>query len=384
MSTDQAPATARVIALTGFLGAGKTTTMTALAKLLESRGERVSVVTNDQGADLVDTLQTAAAGMDAGEVTGGCFCCRFDDLASVVGTAVNDYGADTVLAEAVGSCTDITATVARPLRREHVDVDVAPVIVVVDPARYRPAQQALTLSEPASDLAYLFDRQLADADIAAVNKIDVMSDADVEGVRRHLRERHPHLGIVPYSAATGAGLTDLLTALGQPAPPERDLEIDYDRYAAAEARLAWLNHAVDIVPRADGVVPSAAWGRSMLTALSDMASAGGWEVGHVKVFVEPHGDRASGTKLSVVRAGQPPALDADGGAMRGATAWVNARVACEPDELDAAVDAAIGAADHVTGVVSTSRTAPSSFAPAYPRPQHRLSAEFAVGRQGKP
>jgi G3E family GTPase len=37
----------RLVLLSGFLGAGKTTTMLAAARLLRERGNRVAVVTND-------------------------------------------------------------------------------------------------------------------------------------------------------------------------------------------------------------------------------------------------------------------------------------------------------------------------------------------------
>jgi G3E family GTPase len=69
------------VPLTGFLGAGKTTTMVAAAKAMQERGHKVAVITNDQSTALIDS-QLARSDLDAAaEVTGGCFCCRFDDLA---------------------------------------------------------------------------------------------------------------------------------------------------------------------------------------------------------------------------------------------------------------------------------------------------------------
>ena len=43
------------IALGGFLGAGKTTTILAAATHLEAQGRTVAVITNDQGTSLADT-----------------------------------------------------------------------------------------------------------------------------------------------------------------------------------------------------------------------------------------------------------------------------------------------------------------------------------------
>ena len=48
--------------LGGFLGAGKTTLARALAGRLRDQGERVAIVTNDQGSLLVDTQLCRDAG----------------------------------------------------------------------------------------------------------------------------------------------------------------------------------------------------------------------------------------------------------------------------------------------------------------------------------
>ena len=55
----------------GFLGAGKTTLALALARRLRERGERVAVITNDQGRSLVDTSRWEDEGARIHEITGG-------------------------------------------------------------------------------------------------------------------------------------------------------------------------------------------------------------------------------------------------------------------------------------------------------------------------
>ena len=68
----------RMILLSGFLGAGKTTLLQEAALELTKQGRRPVVITNDQGEELVDTSLVRSSGLDVGEVTAGCFCCRFD------------------------------------------------------------------------------------------------------------------------------------------------------------------------------------------------------------------------------------------------------------------------------------------------------------------
>jgi hypothetical protein len=184
----------------GFLGAGKTTLILTAARLLQQRGLRPAAILNDQGGDLVDTHYAAAMGIECDQVTGGCFCCRFPDLVDAAGRLL-EFQPDVIFAEAVGSCTDIVATTLRPLLREHRDrFDVAPLTVVLHP-------QA-NFDDP--DLDFLYRNQVAEADILFARGESVQAWLDK---------------IVSREIPAGA----------------KTLDIDYTRYAEAEAALAWLN-----------------------------------------------------------------------------------------------------------------------------------------------
>jgi hypothetical protein len=74
------PQAARYFMIGGFLGAGKTTAVAALAQRLAQDGRRVGLITNDQGSGLVDTAMLRARGFATEEIPGGCFCCRFNSL----------------------------------------------------------------------------------------------------------------------------------------------------------------------------------------------------------------------------------------------------------------------------------------------------------------
>jgi Ni2+-binding GTPase involved in maturation of urease and hydrogenase len=360
------------VPLSGFLGAGKTTTMVAAATALEQAGRRVAVVTNDQGVDLVDTA-LARAKIDAvGEVTGGCFCCKFDDLVDVVTRVVAERRADTVIAEAVGSCTDLHATVVRPLCQYYGDrFLVAPLTTVVEPLRYLAFARAWARGEPESDLSYLFRHQLSEADVIGVNKIDTVPQDRLNDILATLRAHVPEANVVPYSALTGEGLADLIKAWWNTIGALRDEDLDYDRYAAAEAQLAWLNQTVAVTASLPAGFVPAVWAIAALTALSERCAWDQLLIGHVKLTLET---AAGLTKASVTAAGEAPALDlAVTQQVTSANAVFNARVACEPKVLDAAITAAVIAADDAAS--TTSGLGPSaSFKPAYPRPVHRIRA----------
>lgn len=106
-----------LILVGGFLGAGKTTWLARAGLALQERGLSAGLITNDQAGQLVDTKQLADGGFRVEEVTGGCFCCRFEDLVSAAERLAEPGMPDVVLGEPVGSCTDLAATVLRPVRK---------------------------------------------------------------------------------------------------------------------------------------------------------------------------------------------------------------------------------------------------------------------------
>src|SRR5579885_1367774 len=125
----------RFVMLGGFLGAGKTTAMARLARFYMNRGQRVGLVTNDQAQDLVDTNSLRSQGFPVQEVAGACFCCKFDELMGRVGRLEANERPDVILAEPVGSCTDLVATVVQPLKDLYGDrFEVAPYPVLFKPS----------------------------------------------------------------------------------------------------------------------------------------------------------------------------------------------------------------------------------------------------------
>src|SRR5437867_9619651 len=112
---------ARYIMIGGFLGAWKTTCVAKLARSLSDRGLRIGLITNDQGSELVDTAMLRSRGFATEEIPGGCFCCRFHSLVGAANKLTAASRPDVFIAEPVGSCTDLVATVTYPLRRMYGD-----------------------------------------------------------------------------------------------------------------------------------------------------------------------------------------------------------------------------------------------------------------------
>ncbi len=359
----------RFVPVGGFLGAGKTTTFLRAAQELQARGEVVAIVTNDQGEDLVDTeTSRTGTGVAVGEVTGGCFCCRFDDLAEVVDRLIDSHRPTVVLAEAVGSCTDLQSTVVRPLRALRGDqLDVTPLAVVIDPARYRSLRASFGADgADTSDLAHLYHHQLAEADVLALNKADTIGPAECDELCADIAARFPSARVLAYSAATGEHVDELLHVWGQPAPERPSpFAVDYERYGAAEAQLAWTNQVFDV--QGSGFTPDD-WLDQLLADLATGLAADDALVGHVKVRVaSAHGC----AKASLLSARGPASRDeSDPSPTDRATALVNARVAAAPERLDGLIATAVRTADARCAATST-RLRGDVFRPAFPTPTHR-------------
>ena len=227
----------------GFLGAGKTTALLKLAEHLTARGRRVGLITNDQSSGLVDTALVDSRGYPVQEITGGCFCCRFNSLTSAAERLTEEAKPDVFLAEPVGSCTDLRAAVQYPLRRLYGDnYRIAPLSVLVDPLR---ALRILGV-EPGKmfspKVLYVYGKQLEEADIIVINKSDLLDSERRTLLESALRKSYPDARVYSVSARTGEGLERWFAHLGREESDARLApEVDYDIYAEGEALLGWFN-----------------------------------------------------------------------------------------------------------------------------------------------
>ena len=164
----------------GFLGSGKTTAIANVCKILSDKGITTSVITNDQGQCLVDSQVIQQAEIPYAEVTGGCFCCNYNELDSQINLLQKDYNPDEIFAEFVGSCTDLIATVLKPLLQyRESDIEQVTFSSFVDSQLLLMHLQGKAL--PFKDETnYIWEKQLEEAEILIVNKVDLLSATDFE------------------------------------------------------------------------------------------------------------------------------------------------------------------------------------------------------------
>jgi hypothetical protein len=347
------PSNPLLVLIGGFLGSGKTTLLLRAATSLKDRGLRVAVITNDQAGELVDTRLVNASGCTAEEVASGCFCCHFSDFISAA-ERLRSFGPHVIFAEPVGSCVDISATVLQPLKELFSSrFRLAPFTVLADPERAR------RLLQPEADahFSYLFRSQLEEADLVCFTKSDMYSEFPELPVAAALR----------LSARTGEGLNEWLDYVlaGEGTPGGHLLDVDYSKYAEAEAALGWLNWKANF--RSEHPLAPATVVGPFLDRLTESLSLLGAEIAHLKVFDQTP---AGYIKASVCQNGEEPVVDGD---LLASTSLehelvLNLRAKAAPEILDRLVDEAAG---DMPGRVSVIHR--QSFRPSRPLPEHRFT-----------
>ena len=308
---------------------------------------RAAAILNDQGQELVDTRLAGAHGIAADQVAGGCFCCRFSELVDAA-MRLRSHSPDVIFAEAVGSCTDISATVLEPLKLSYAgQFRLAPYSVLVDPQRAREC----AAGDAGSDWPFLFRNQIDEADLICFTKADRHRD-------------FPQLTGAPVrylSALTGQGVREWLDEVlaGQIPAGGRILDIDYQRYARAEASLAWLNCRAAVkltTPLSPALVAG-----PLLDRLDQALSAVGLRIAHLKLMDEtPTGY----LKAGITGNGEEPSVEGilDASPTPVHELLLNVRAAGEPDVLRRVVEEQLAA---IPGSVELRSI--ESFSPAPPQ-----------------
>lgn len=359
----------RFIMIGGFLGAGKTTTIARLAHHYRSHGQHVAIVTNDQAADLVDTHLLRSQGFDVGEVAGSCFCCNFDGLTSTVERLEANQRPDVILAEPVGSCTDLVATVIRPLEKIYErPFDIAPFGVIVKPSHGMKILRRSGKGGFSPQAEYIFRKQLEEADFILLNRIDELPAAEVAELTELLENQFPGRPILKMSAKTGEGLDGFLEFLDQPhAHGQRRMEVDYDLYAEGEAELGWLNAQVLLTAPQDFALDDTLVG--MLERLKERLAEMEAETAHLKLIGMWEGHYGVSNLVSSV---SEPTLSLPSGCLtHRAELVVNARVAMDPEQLAEVVREELAQEAERLGGHAEIKTL-QSFRPGRPVPTHRL------------
>ena len=369
---------ARYIMIGGFLGAGKTTAVAALAQRLAAQGLRIGLITNDQGSELVDTAMLRAKGFATEEIPGGCFCCRFSSLVEAAARLTETTLPDVFIAEPVGSCTDLVATVTYPLRRMYgSEFAIAPLSVLVDPVR---AERVFGLVEGkkfSEKVLYIYRKQLEEADLIVITKSETLPAVRLQRLIARLSEDFPKAEILTASVRENRGLDPWFARLTDTEQHARaTMEVDYELYAEGEALLGWLNATVHLASAAGFDSDT------VLTALARgiQARLAGSEIAHLKMTLSPDGGLGDIAAINLVRSDFVPELSLRLEApVTAGQLIINCRAEAAPETLRDAIRTAVAELPAQFPELTTGLDHLEYFRPGKPQPTHRDVAGSPIG-----
>ena len=215
-----------VTVVTGFLGSGKTTLVNRI--LAEDHGRKIAVIINEFGEISVDgQLVLTDDQEDLVEFNNGCLCCTVrGDLVDTLAKLKDRADLDAILIETTGLADPApvasTFFIADEIKS---DTRLDSFVTLADAVNL---DSNLDQSEEAQE-------QIAFADIILINKIDLVSKDQVEGVERRIRALNPFAkihytehSVIDLDKVFGVGAFDLDAKLEVDPTFLDDLEHEHD------------------------------------------------------------------------------------------------------------------------------------------------------------
>lgn len=173
-----------VTVLTGYLGAGKTTLLNRI--LSEPHGKKYAVIVNEFGEIGIDNDLVVGADEEVFEMNNGCICCtvRGDLIRIIEGLMKRKGRFDAIIVETTGLADP--APVAQTFFVDQEVGEKAKIDAIVTVADARWLKDRLRDAPEAKN-------QIAFADVILLNKVDLVSEAELREVEARIR------GINPYA-----------------------------------------------------------------------------------------------------------------------------------------------------------------------------------------
>ena len=210
----------RFMVVSGFLGAGKTTTMIALAEYMDRNIGKTAIIANDLGANLVDTSLTQTSGCTVAEIGNDCICYQMDNTVDQIRRLRDKEGATFVMSDIPGCGVGALDHVYHTLHDDNADE------FTLSPFMVMPEHADINLPE---ELVYLLKLQLEEADLIVLNKIDLLDEPTIERYMGFLHEACPDIPAMKISAKDKTGIPELAEYLTTHETALKNFSVALDR-----------------------------------------------------------------------------------------------------------------------------------------------------------
>ena len=172
-----------VTVLTGYLGAGKTTLLNRI--LTEDHGKKFAVIVNEFGEAGIDGDLVVGADEEVFEMNNGCICCTVrGDLIRILDGLMKRKGKfDAIIVETTGLADPAPVAQTFFVDQDVGDATRLDAVVTVTDAKW--------LKDRLKD-APEAKNQIAFADVIILNKVDLVSEAELAEVEAAIRALNPY------------------------------------------------------------------------------------------------------------------------------------------------------------------------------------------------
>lgn len=336
----------------GFLGAGKTTSMLALAREINARWGKAAILANDLGAgNIVDADFTATSEVLTTSIAGNCICYQHENLVDKLRQLV--AGGATVIFSDIPGCGigALDHVYLQLLEKERDEFSLMPFTCIVDPERMRMLMEGEGDINLPAEMRFLLDAQMAEADLIVLNKIDLLTPPEIEKRLALIRTLHPDTPVMTMSAKTGEGVPAVAEYLmtHEAAAEHREIGYGSEAFMAAERLLSWYNRRVFFEQREDKAVDFNAVIGEVFEGIREGLKKAGANVPHLKAFAAGQGEDFF--KASLIGVDYPVEYDRKlTGSYSAVSVVLNARAAAESELMASVVDDAIDAVSEKYGL----------------------------------
>jgi GTP cyclohydrolase III len=258
--------------------------------------------------------------------------------------------------------------VIKPLLQFHADVQVTFSVFADARMLHHLLSAKSNLFE--ENITYIFFKQLEEAQIVIINKVDLIAVEKLNELKQLLQEKYAGKILLYQNSMDEESVAQWMEVLNnyKAADTLQSLEIDYDVYGAGEASLAWLDQELEIRSTEHNALQETV---GLINNIYKNIREHHYPIGHLKFIL--NGDK----KISFTSATDPElTIDVTDKKIYSCSLLINARIQTGPEILAQLISDTIKETEVKFGNKISSQSI-SSFRPGFPKPEYRIANQLS-------